>query len=92
MKENLFAELAPASAYAELKPTDNYATENVGLDQAYFVDTDINVDASGAAIYEELTRDDVTKIGDIAIYEFDCLSCGDTRQAVSKFSSKSPAD
>ncbi len=70
MKENLFAELAPASAYAELKPTDNYATENVGLDQAYFVDTDINVDASGAAVYEELTRDDVTKIGDIAIYEF----------------------
>ncbi len=70
LKEGAYAELAPASAYAELKPTSNYATENVGLDQSYFVDADINVNADGSVIYEELTRDDATKIGDIAIYEF----------------------
>ena len=70
MKESLFAELAPASAYADLNPQQGYATENVGLDQSYLIDVDVNVDASGTAIYEELTRDDATKIGDIAIYEF----------------------
>ncbi len=70
LKEGLFAELAPASAYQELNPSANYGTENVGLDQSYFVDTDINIAADGSVIYEELTRDDATKIGDIAIYEF----------------------
>ena len=58
LKESLFAELAPASAYAELKPTTGYATENVGLDQSYFVDTDINVDASGTV---DLRRTDARR-------------------------------
>ncbi|MGE4257668.1 MAG: hypothetical protein AB7E84_21035, partial [Xanthobacteraceae bacterium] len=70
MKESLFAELAPASAYADLNPQQGYATESIGLDQSYLVDADVNVDAGGAVLYEELTRDDATKIGDIAIYEF----------------------
>ncbi len=70
LKENLYAELAPASAYADLNPQQGYATENVGLDQSYLIDVDVNVDASGSVIAEEMTRDDATKIGDIAIYEF----------------------
>ncbi len=59
MKESLFAELAPASAYADLNPQQGYATESIGLDQSYLIDADVNVDASGTVIYEELTRDDV---------------------------------
>ena len=55
LKESLFAELAPASAYADLNPQQGYATENVGLDQSYLIDVDVNVDASGTVIYEELT-------------------------------------
>ena len=70
MKESLFAELAPASAYAELKPPQATPPRTSVSISPISIDTDINVDASGAVIYEELTRDDVTKIGDIAIYEF----------------------
>jgi hypothetical protein len=69
MREGAFGELAPAQAYAEIKPGSAYATGSVGLEQSYLVDTDLNVDPQGALIYEELTRNDATKVGDIAIFE-----------------------
>jgi hypothetical protein len=69
MKESTFGELAPASAFAELKQTSGYAGDSIGLDQAYFVDVDLNVDQAGNAIYDEFARNDATRIGDIAIYE-----------------------
>jgi uncharacterized repeat protein (TIGR01451 family) len=37
--------------------------------QSWMVDTDINVDASNNPITAELTRNDATRIGDIAIYQ-----------------------
>jgi hypothetical protein len=40
-----------------------------GPSQAYMIDTDLNIDAQGRIIEAELTRNDATKIGDIAIYE-----------------------
>src|SRR5712691_875845 len=69
LKESTFAELAPSSAYVPMTRTTGYAGDSIGLDQSYFIDTDINVDASGKVIEEELTRNDATKIGDIAIFE-----------------------
>jgi hypothetical protein len=69
LRESAFAELAPAAAYAEMKQSTGYFGESVGLDQAYLVDSDINVDQTGRVIYEELTRNDATKVGDIAIFE-----------------------
>ncbi len=69
LKESTFAELAPTAAFAELKQATGYTGDSIGLDQSYFIDTDINVDANGNLIQEELTRNDATRIGDIAIYE-----------------------
>ena len=69
LKESTFAELAPAAAYTEIKQASGYPGDSVGLDQSYFVDTDINVDANGNVIQEELVRNDATKIGDVVIYE-----------------------
>jgi hypothetical protein len=70
LKEGAFGELAPAQAYAEIKPGSSaYATGSVGLEQSYLIDTDLNVEPQGALIYEELTRNDATKIGDIAVFE-----------------------
>src|SRR5262245_3692508 len=69
MKEGIFGELAPAAAYQEMKQSSGYAGDSIGLDQAYFIDADINVDANGNLIPDEITRNDATKIGDVAIYE-----------------------
>lgn len=72
LRENAFAELAPASAFAGATPVQqasNVAIEAIGLDQAYLVDTDVMIDAQGTLSYEELTRNDATLVGDIAIYE-----------------------
>jgi hypothetical protein len=69
LNESTFAELAPTTAFSPITQASGYRGESVGLDQSYFIDTDINVDASGNLIDEELTRNDATKIGDIAIFE-----------------------
>jgi hypothetical protein len=69
LKETAFAELAPQAAFAEMKQSTGYPGDSVGLDQSYFIDTDINVDANGNVIQEELARNDATRIGDIVIYE-----------------------
>jgi hypothetical protein len=39
------------------------------LDRSYMIDMDINVDETGAPIAGELSRNDATKIGDVAIYQ-----------------------
>src|SRR5262245_4277188 len=69
LKEGTFAELAPAAAFQQITQSTGYPGDSIGLDQSYFIDTDINVDGSGNVIEEELLRNDATKIGDIAIYE-----------------------
>ena len=69
LNESTFAELAPTAAFSPITQASGYRGESIGLDQSYFIDADINVDPSGNVIEEELTRNDATKIGDIAIFE-----------------------
>src|SRR5262249_33502206 len=66
LSESAFEELVPEFAFAPTPPRGGYAG---GPGQAYMIDTDINVDAAGALIERELTRNDATRIGDIAIYQ-----------------------
>jgi hypothetical protein len=66
MRENAYDQLLPPAALSE---SGDQPTPPVGPNQAYLIDTDINVDSSGALIEGELTRNDATKIGDIAIYQ-----------------------
>ncbi|MEZ5851643.1 MAG: peptidoglycan-binding protein [Hyphomicrobiaceae bacterium] len=40
-----------------------------GPRQSYMIDTDQNLDGAGQPIVPELTRDDATKIGDVAVYQ-----------------------
>jgi hypothetical protein len=68
LAETAFEEVAPESAFANAPPTDETAAA-AGPNQAYLIDTDINVDGSGNVIPQELVRNDATKIGDIAIYQ-----------------------
>ena len=67
MRAAAIAELAPTSAYSQ---TEQKQTPTVvGINESYLIDTDINVDPSGNPIPEELTRNDATTIGDVAIYQ-----------------------
>jgi hypothetical protein len=69
MSEAAIGELAPAAAYQE-NATDPNATPSArGPNEAYLIDTDLNVDASGNPIEAEFLRNDATLIGDVAIYE-----------------------
>ncbi|NOU05967.1 MAG: hypothetical protein HOO99_07270 [Hyphomicrobiaceae bacterium] len=69
MAETAFEEVAPTAAYRPY-PTDTQAAyPATGPDRAYLVDADINVDARGALIETEITRNDATRIGDIVIYQ-----------------------
>lgn len=68
LAETAFEEIATAAAFAPYPPQGE-PTVATGPNQAYLIDTDINVDASGGLIEQELLRNDATKIGDIAIYE-----------------------
>jgi hypothetical protein len=45
------------------------STEQSALFRSYMIDTDINIDEDGKPVDEELTRNDATKIGDVAIYQ-----------------------
>lgn len=45
------------------------ATEQSALFRSYMIDTDINIDADGKPVADELARNDATKIGDVAIYQ-----------------------
>ena len=70
--ESVFEELMPAAALQPYPNSEFPAYPATGPDQSYLIDTDINVDDAGNLIEAELTRNDATKIGDIAIYEM-CL-------------------
>ncbi len=66
MAESAFEQLLPAGA---LGAEPGNASPASGPDQSYLIDTDINVDEQGGLIPEELTRNDATRIGDVAIYQ-----------------------
>ncbi len=69
LREAAFDQLAPPAAF---RPYPNDGSEPyppAGPSLAYLIDTDINVDAAGNLIPDELTRNDATKIGDVAIYQ-----------------------
>jgi hypothetical protein len=70
--ESIFEELVPAAALGPYPNGERPPYPATGPDQSYLIDADINVDANGNLIESELTRNDATKIGDIAIYEI-CL-------------------
>ena len=71
VRHGALAELAPAAAFA---PAAQGApapenTQSIGLDQSYLIDLDIAYDAKGQPVVEEFTRNDATRVGDIAIYQ-----------------------
>src|SRR5215470_17676339 len=68
LAESAYEEVAPESAFGSSPPTGE-ARNPPGPNQAYLIDTDINVDSNGYVISGELDRNDATKIGDVAIYE-----------------------
>jgi len=68
LAEGAFDEIMPAGALAAY-PASGEPYPSAGLDKSYLIDTDINIDADGKVIEAELTRNDATKIGDVAIYE-----------------------
>ena len=68
MSEKAFEDVAPAAAFATY-PKDTDAYPPVGPAQAYLIDTNINIDAAGVVIEEELLRNDATRIGDLVIYQ-----------------------
>jgi hypothetical protein len=67
----------PINLFGEIMPPPNANDQAAGPDQAYLIDLDINVDPSGNVIPDTLTRNDATKIGDVAIYQV----CGDAMPA-----------
>lgn len=66
--ETAFEEIAPAAAFSQ-HPGDTDAYPPAGPAQSFLIDTDIDVDAAGGLIEEELVRNDATRIGDIAVYQ-----------------------
>ena len=56
---------SPADAAVEVDAPANPDA----LDHSYMIDTDINIDETGTAIVAEVSRNDATKIGDVAIYQ-----------------------
>lgn len=69
LRENAIAELAPDAAFAASQRVPTAPAQGAGPNEAYLIDTDINVDAQGTPIADELMRNDATLIGDIAIYQ-----------------------
>ncbi len=67
LSEAAVAELAPSGAFAAY-PQQGEPYPAAGPERSYMIDADLNLDASGNAIPEEFTRNDATRIGDVAIY------------------------
>jgi hypothetical protein len=63
-----FAELLPEAAQ-KAPSSEGDATSSASVNRTWLVDTDVNVDENGMFIEEELTSNDATRIGDIAIYQ-----------------------
>jgi len=59
----------PVDLFSPIAPPPNANDQAAGVDQAYLIDIDINVDSSGAIIPDSLLRNDATKIGDVAVYQ-----------------------
>ncbi len=57
----------PADALVAVEPDSK--PDTAALDRSYMIDTDINIGTDGAPIAEERTRNDATRIGDVAIYQ-----------------------
>lgn len=68
-RETAIAELAPVAAYQQNTNDPNATAPARAPNEAYLIDTDINVDQAGNPIEAELLRNDATLIGDIAIYQ-----------------------
>jgi hypothetical protein len=61
---------SPADGFVPMEDgVQTAASEQSALFRSYMIDTDINIDADGKAVPEELSRNDATKIGDVAIYQ-----------------------
>jgi hypothetical protein len=67
LSEGAFEELAPETAFGRTPPQGGSSAG--GPNQAYMIDTDVNVDGNGRIIEAELARNDATRIGDVAIYQ-----------------------
>jgi hypothetical protein len=72
MRVDAIAELAPTAAFGQ---NQNQSGAVVGLNESYLIDADIDVDAGGNPIPEELLRNDATRVGDVAIYQL-CAAAG----------------
>lgn len=57
----------PADAFVAVEPAPKL--DPGALLRSLMIDTDINIDDNGNPIPEEMTRNDATKIGDVAIYQ-----------------------
>jgi hypothetical protein len=64
--EEMYNALVPQTANAQ---NPSAPAIPIGPDQAYMVDLDINVDASGNMIPQEVAKNDATMIGDISVYQ-----------------------
>jgi hypothetical protein len=71
LREDFFAEVAPASAYgiAPEQQGSTGPTAVIGPDEAYLIDVNINMTPTGAPIPEELLRNDATIVGDIVVFQ-----------------------
>ncbi|MDK9696614.1 MAG: hypothetical protein OEL76_09495, partial [Siculibacillus sp.] len=59
--------LAPPGAFAAY-PQNGEPYPASGPEQSYMIDADLNLDTAGNGIVEEFTRNDATRIGDVAIH------------------------
>ncbi len=75
LPENAIDALLPPAAIGTY-PVSGEPYPSVGPQLSYMIDTDINVDQSGAPISAEFSRSDTTKIGDIAVYQIPTLPSG----------------
>jgi hypothetical protein len=69
IREDFFAEVAPASAYGIAPEQQGSTTAVIGPDEAYLVDVNINMTPAGAPIPEELLRNDATLVGDVFVFQ-----------------------
>jgi hypothetical protein len=61
---------SPADGFLPMEDAVQTASaEQSALFRSYMIDTDINIDGDGKPIAEALSRNDATKIGDVAIYQ-----------------------
>lgn len=61
---------SPAEGFVPMEDSvQTAAAEQSALFRSYMIDTDINVDADGQPVADELARNDATTIGDVAIYQ-----------------------